>query len=75
MVSVEPLIEMRLLAAASIDSRIEPEALTERMVMVPVPRWIASSKVMTMLASTATPVASSAGLKVLTVGGVVSGSV
>ena len=71
-VSVDPLSDSRLLAAASKLSRIEPPALPERKVMVPVPRWIVSSNVRTRLALVRTFVAPEAGLNVETVGGVVS---
>ena len=72
MVSVEPEMDIRFDVAASKLSTMVPVADPERIVMVPVPRAIASEKVRTMLLPTATPVVPSAGEKVETVGAIVS---
>ena len=70
MVSVVPEIDRLLLVAASKVSMVVPAAFFRT--MLPVPRWIASLKVMTMSLTMSTPVAASAGLKADTVGAVVS---
>ena len=72
MVSVEPEMDIRFDVAASNLSTMAPLADPERIVMVPVPRAIASEKVRTMLLPTATPVAASVGENDVTVGAVVS---
>ena len=72
MVSVEPDRVRRLLVAALKLSTMLPVAEPDRSVIVPVPRAIVSEKVSTMLAPTVTPVAQSVGVKVETVGAVVS---
>ena len=72
MVSVLPDRVTRVLVAALKDSTSVPVAEPLRISMVPVPRAIASEKVSTMLLPIAAAVAPSAGLKVNTVGAVVS---
>ena len=72
MVSELPEMARRVLVAASKVSTTVPVAEPERRTMLPVPRWIASLKVSTTLLATATPVAPSVGLKLETVGAVVS---
>ena len=64
MVSVDPLMLRLALVAASYVATTVPAAVFNR--MLPVPRWMASLKVSTTLAPTATPVAASAWLNVLT---------
>ena len=71
-VSAAPESIRRPEVAASKLSTILPVAEPERNVMVPAPRAIVSEKVRTMLFATATPVAPSKGMKVETVGAVVS---
>ena len=68
--SAEPTIDRRLLVAASKDSISAPVADPERSSMAPVPRWISSEKVMTMLEATAMAVEPSAGEKDETVGAI-----
>ena len=65
-----PLMAMRELLAASKVSTTAPAAL--RSVIRPVPRWIASLNSSTTLPATATPSASSAGVKRVTSGAVTS---
>ena len=72
MVSVLPEnVSKLLLAALKLSTRV-PLAEPERISMLPVPRAIVSLKVSTTLSVTATLVAASVGLKLLTVGAVVS---
>ena len=71
-VSAAPESIRRLEVAASKLSTTLPVAEPERNVMVPAPRAIVSEKVRTMLLAKATPVAPSKGMKVETVGAVVS---
>ncbi len=72
MVSVVSDTVRRLLVAALKLSTMVPVAEPERSVIVPVPRAMASEKVSAMLAPTATPVRPSEGVKVETVGAVLS---
>ena len=73
MVNVLPEKVRRELVTASKVSKTVPVAEADRITILPVPLTMASLKVTTMLAPTRTAVAPSVGLKVETVGAVVSG--
>ena len=72
MVSVLPEKVNKLLLAALKLSTSVPVAEPERLSMLPVPRAMVSLNVSTTLSVTATLIAASVGLKLLTVGAVVS---
>ena len=72
MVNVLPeMLRLVLVAASKVATTLLAASLST---MSPVPRWMASLKVTTMLAPMAMPVAPSTGLKLATVGATVSGA-